>query len=167
MQKKAFTLIELLVVVSIIALLVSILLPALAKAREQAKRSVCKSNVKQLVTATVMYASANDDWLMPHPSWHIDAHSAYNVKTWSDLPSWWYGYPEYADQPYSKRPGGLFDQYAGNQNILGCPSDKLFQFNFDDDAVKNNPSYLDGLVSYIYRYAKNAADASANTTSAR
>lgn len=55
-NKKGFTLIELLVVVSIIALLVSILLPALGKAREQAKSAYCKSNWKQLGMVFVYYA---------------------------------------------------------------------------------------------------------------
>ncbi len=63
MKKKAFTLIELLVVVSIIALLVAILMPALGKARKQARASVCLSNVKQWTTAIVMYANDNDDKL--------------------------------------------------------------------------------------------------------
>lgn len=57
--KKAFTLIELLVVVAIIALLIAILLPSLAKAREQAKRSVCASNLKQIYTAMYEYSGDN------------------------------------------------------------------------------------------------------------
>lgn len=56
MRKRAFTLIELLVVVAIIALLIAILLPALAKARETARRGVCSSNLKQIATGLNTYA---------------------------------------------------------------------------------------------------------------
>ena len=61
----AFTLIELLVVVSIIAVLVSILLPALGQAREQAKQSLCLNNVRQLCIGLRMYAEDNGGRL-PH-----------------------------------------------------------------------------------------------------
>ncbi len=59
MKKKAFTLIELLVVISIIALLVSILMPALNKARRQAQTVVCMSNLKQWAICYEYYTS---DW---------------------------------------------------------------------------------------------------------
>ena len=55
-----FTLIELLVVVAIIALLMAILIPALRTAREQGKRAVCLSNLRQLTLAWIMYADDND-----------------------------------------------------------------------------------------------------------
>ena len=65
MKKKGFTLIELLVVISIIALLVSILMPALNKAREQARRTVCASNLRSNALALRIYAEQNDDMLPP------------------------------------------------------------------------------------------------------
>ena len=57
--KKGFTLIELLVVIAIIALLLSILMPALSKVREMGKRTVCRSNLKNLTLAWIMYADDN------------------------------------------------------------------------------------------------------------
>ncbi len=60
-SKKAFTLIELLVVVAIIALLIAILLPSLARAREMARRSMCASNLRQIGLAMIQYAQTNND----------------------------------------------------------------------------------------------------------
>ena len=60
---KKFTLIELLVVVAILGILMSILLPSLAKSREITRRAVCKSNLKQCGVASLLYAESNNSIL--------------------------------------------------------------------------------------------------------
>src|SRR5688572_12831139 len=60
---RAFTLVELLIVIGIIAVLISILMPAIGKAREEAKKTACQSNLRTLGQAMFMYANGNRERL--------------------------------------------------------------------------------------------------------
>jgi prepilin-type N-terminal cleavage/methylation domain-containing protein/prepilin-type processing-associated H-X9-DG protein len=63
-ERRGFTLIELLVTIAIIAVLMAVLLPALSRAREQGKRAVCLSNLKQLALGWMVYADDKDEKLV-------------------------------------------------------------------------------------------------------
>lgn len=105
--KNGFTLIELLVVISIIALLLAIMMPSLQKARNQARRVLCASNLKQFGLAWTMYAEANRDKSM---SWSA---------TPRDPDFWFYRLAPYMSDSHF-RDGSSNEQ--GVMAILKCPS---------------------------------------------
>jgi prepilin-type N-terminal cleavage/methylation domain-containing protein/prepilin-type processing-associated H-X9-DG protein len=113
-RRRAFTLVELLVVIGIIAVLISILLPALAKARRAAQAVACNSNLRQLGAAMLMYANDNQNQL-PFGYLSYTASGGTYQLTWDKLL-----------QPYiggAPEPGKslIFARWQAPP-ILGCPS---------------------------------------------
>jgi len=106
---SAFTLIELLVVIAIIAILAGLLLPALARAREESRRKACNSNMGQLVKAMTTYQEPNGDFFPAHEQYGAATYSAGNTPqtgSFSPLESLAVLYPTYVDNP----------------KVYGCPS---------------------------------------------
>src|SRR6476646_9537285 len=99
-SKSAFTLIELLVVIAIIAILAAILFPVFARARENARRSTCQSNLKQIGLGVLQYVQDYDE---RYPQYKMDSGVTGTRSTWFAQ-----------TQPYLK-----------STQIFTCPSDSV------------------------------------------
>ena len=117
-KKAAFTLVELLVVVAIIALLVSILLPSLGKAKEAARRVICSSNLKSMGLAVAMYSNDSDNWLPKLVSEDRSTNYCLEIGTYLSIEddSW---FPWDPVGSWS----GAFEPDVGAPKILTCPSE--------------------------------------------
>ncbi len=123
----AFTLIELLVVISIIALLASILMPALGRARKQARAAVCQSNLKQWSSIYVMYTSDNNDRFM----------AGWSSNQWDGV--WMYCLEDYygGDASKSRQVSGS----GGSGDIRLCPETRRFHSDVGLDQSQGGPDF--------------------------
>ena len=134
-KQKGFTLIELLVVIAIIALLMGIMMPALQKVKETAKETICKSNLRGIGLAVLLYIDDNDYKLADprNANKFLWYDSQGNVRSTSDSDAYW---------------GVAYIDYIKETKIFGCPSlrrvPELIYSDVDPDAIQEAAYGLNG-----------------------
>jgi prepilin-type N-terminal cleavage/methylation domain-containing protein len=156
---KAFTLVELLVVIGIISVLVAILLPSLQKAREQAYRVSCASNIRQLLLAVNMYAS---EWKGYMPTWDSRKGASQGFLSDEHHPGYTSVCVETIKYHGDKvHHGKLYPTYVKTGHVYYCPSPTAWnkyeggfygfpvrQYGFEN---MDNPADVSAMSSYLFR----------------
>ena len=133
--RSAFSLVELIVVIGIVAVLIALLLPVLGRARAEANRVACMSNLRQLLLAQTAYVADSKGYLT-YPNWGHD-RSADNV--WPV--GWLYAQGQVSDPPAPDDvKGGALFRYLGDARVYRCPL-------HPPEAA--SPTGTDRLTSYI------------------
>jgi prepilin-type N-terminal cleavage/methylation domain-containing protein len=148
-RKTGFTLIELLVVIAIIAILAAILFPVFTSAKKRAQETSCKSNMRQIGAALVMYA---DDWqgCMVDQSSVLPKSRAYAPYTNNVAYDWITHFSHIFRNPTTKKPDGIglaLNKYLKSVEVLRCKSQYIPDIYFSG-TVNDQSSYV---VSYFYK----------------
>jgi prepilin-type N-terminal cleavage/methylation domain-containing protein len=135
-SRAGFTLIELLVVIAIIAILAAMLLPALARAKQQSQGAKCISNLKQLTLAWISYCNDSRDVLAVNGNTNFEPPGGPNGPTKGQNPQWCPGEMEEGAPVGGEQTNvlwimaGVLYPYVGSPGVYRCPAD-LSTFNGD------------------------------------
>src|SRR5262245_36497922 len=119
-KRAAFTLVELLVTVGIISILIGVLLPALARARASARAVACQNNLRQLITAVIVYANDSKGSLPFPNSEPLETPPGVNGISWRG-PGWLYDAPKRTAENDMK--AGVLWPYLKKVDVYRCPDD--------------------------------------------